>query len=166
MLALTGALRAMSYRHRHPASGRILALAIVIAGCSPSISLYDATAYENATDLKAEAVLLLAEATGPPADHAEAIAGLRLRAQQALEYERGRPNNAVTTRMWSILLDPEAALLESFLQRWEADGPLRPAFVTEATGQVSEAFDQIIGLESGKLSPEDVEVSLFPGLSL
>lgn len=151
---------------RPPASGRALALAVVLAGCAPSISLYDATAYENATDLKAEAVLLMAEATGPPADHAEAVAGLRLRARQALEYERGRPRNEITTRMWEILLDPEAALLESFLQRWEDDGPLRAAFVTEATAQVAEAFDQIIGLESGKLSPEDVEVSLFPGLSL
>lgn len=149
-----------------PASGPVLALLVGLGACAPSISLYDATAYENATDLKAEAVLLMAEATDPPADHADAIAALRLGARQALEYERGRPANEITTRMWSILLDPEAALLESFLRRWEAEGPLRPAFVTEAVVQVAEAFDQIIGLESGKLSPEDVDVSLFPGLSL
>ncbi|MEM1116818.1 MAG: hypothetical protein AAF845_17385 [Bacteroidota bacterium] len=150
-----------------PTSGRAVVLALLasLAGCSPSISLYDATAYENATDLKAEAVLLMETATEPAGAHDDAIAGLRLRARQALEYERGRPDNEVTTRMWEILLDPEAALLESFLQRWE-DGPLRPAFVAEATAQIAEAFDQIIGLESGKLQPEDVEVSLFPGLSL
>lgn len=153
-------------RLRAPTSGWALALVATLAACSPSISLYDATAYKQATDLKAEAVTLMAEATGPPDAHAGAIAALRLGARRALEYERGRPRNQITTTMWSLMLDPEAALLESFLRRWEDEGALRPAFVEEATAQIGEAFDQIIGLESGKLQPDDVERSLFPGLPL
>ena len=139
-------------------------LAMLLCGCGSSISIYDATAYKLATDLKAESLTLMEYAVEPASDHRETIEALRLDLLKAMEYERGRPDNELSARMWSILLDPNRNLLAGFLRRWEDSGPLSAAFVAEARGQIGEAFDQIIGLEIGKLKPDDVKSDLFPGL--
>jgi hypothetical protein len=41
------------------------------------------------------------------------------------------------------------------LKRWEAEGTLSEMFVTEMQTLVSDAFDTIIGLESGKIDPSE-----------
>lgn len=149
---------------RHPGVVVPVLLAMLLCGCGSSISIYDATAYKLATDLKAESLTLMEKAVEPATVHGETIDALRLDLLKALEYERGRPDNELSTRMWSILLDPNRNLLGGFLRRWEESGPLSSAFVSEARGQVGEAFDQIIGLEIGKLRPDEVQSDLFPGL--
>lgn len=135
-----------------------------ILGCGSSVSLYDATAYKQATDLKAEALTLVEKAHEPAGDHRDAIDELRLNLRKALEYERGRARNQITTRMWELMIDPDRNLLGGFLQRWEADDTLNPAFVDEAGLQIGAAFDEIIALEAKKIDPEDVNTGLFPGL--
>lgn len=149
---------------RHPGAFLTLLLALLVCGCGSSISIYDATAYKLATDLKAESLTLMDKAVEPAADHDVTIEALRLDLLKAIEYERGRPDNELSTRMWSILLDPDRNLLGGFLRRWEESGQLSPAFVEEARGQIGEAFDQIIGLEIGKLKPDEVQTDVFPGL--
>lgn len=44
-----------------------------------------------------------------------------------------------------------------FLKRWETDGTLSQMFITEMQMLVSDAFDTIIGLESGKIDPSEVK---------
>jgi len=41
------------------------------------------------------------------------------------------------------------------LKMWEAEGTLSEMFVTEMQILVSDAFDTIIGLESGKIDPSE-----------
>lgn len=135
-----------------------------VMGCSGASAIYDATAYKQATDLKAEAVTLAEKAVEPASDHLDEIQELRLELRKALEYEKGRARNEITTRMWEVMIDPDRHLLGGFLQRWETSGTLSPAFVDEAGEQIGDAFDQIIGLEAGKLDPQDVDSSIFPGL--
>lgn len=141
-----------------------IAVLAVQIGCSGSVSIYDATAYKLATDLKAESLTLMEKAVEPASNHEDGIAALRLNLLKTLEYERGRPKNEISARMWSILIEPEGPLLGGFLDRWEEEGPLNAAFVTEARGQIGEAFDEIIALEIGKIKPDDVRSGLFPGL--
>ena len=156
-----------SPRRSHCEPTRLAALAtalLLIMGCGSSMALYDATAYKQATDLKAEALTLMEKAHETAGDHQDEIDELRLNLRKALEYERGRARNQITTRMWEIMIDPDRNLLGGFLRRWEADDALNPAFVGEASMQVGAAFDEIIALEAKKIDPEDVNTGLFPGL--
>lgn len=147
-----------------PGAWWIAAVLVAASGCGGSVSLYDATAYKQATDLKAEALTLVEQADGPVDEYRADVAALRLNLRKALEYERGRAENQITTRMWEILVDPDRNLLGGFLRRWEESGRLGSAFIDEAAGQIGAAFDQIIALEAEKIDPEEVDRGIFPGL--
>ncbi len=69
---------------------------------------------------------------------------------KAYEYAKGRPNNEESTRQWALMRDPEENLLAGFLKRWEEQGSMPQPFVAEAKDIISDAFDTIIELESGK----------------
>jgi hypothetical protein len=95
-------------------------------------------------------------ATEPYAAHEREVADLVMRLTEAYEYARGRPDNEISTRQWEILMDSTRNLLGGFLARWRREGTLGQLFVREAGGLVSDAFDTIIGLESGKIRRSDV----------
>ena len=108
-----------------------------------SISPYSPIAYQYATSLKVES--LMAE-----------VAALVTKIDIAYEYAKGRPKNEISARQWEILKAPNHHLLGGFLQRWKHESQLSGPFVTEAKGLVADAFDTIIGLESGKVQPAEV----------
>lgn len=139
----------MSIRPRR--APRLLAL-LLLAGAlaCASIAPFSQVAYEQATSLKAEALLVMGRATEPYARHEAEVAGLTLRMEQAYEYARGRPKNDEATRQWALMKDPQRNLLGGFLRRWQERGTLSPVFIQEAQRVVGDAFDQISGLESGK----------------
>ena len=97
------------------------------------------------------------KATEPFEDHRDEVAALTIELAKAYEFAKGRPKNEISTRQWEILKDPERNLLGGFLARWERDSTLNRAFVDAQKGIVSDAFDTIIGLESGKIKPDDVQ---------
>ncbi len=138
------------------AAGAGLLLAGVLARCGPAISSFNPVAYEQATSLKVDALALMERATEPYADHSAAVDSLTVRLAKAYEFANGRPKNDVSARQWHILIDPGRNLLGGFLARWKKESKLSPTFVTEARGLVSDAFDTIIGLESGKIKPDEV----------
>src|ERR1700690_2025633 len=75
----------------------------VFVGCA-TISVYDPTSYKNATDLKAESLLLVQKAIEAPSDHLGEINRVGVELQQALEYEKGKGNlNSLTVRQWQLL---------------------------------------------------------------
>ena len=135
---------------------RGLLLAAAVATCGPTISTFSPIAYEQATSLKVDALALMDRATEPFADHRAETESLTVRLAKAYEFARGRPNNDISAQQWRILIDPERNLLGGFLARWRKESKLSPTFVTEAKGLVSDAFDTIIGLESGKIQPDQV----------
>jgi len=117
------------------------------------ITSYDPISYKNATDLKAESLLLIEKAQDAPGAHTEAIDSLRLKLRQAYEYEAGKGKpNAITVEQWRLLVDPKGHLLGGFLQKWEVEKKAQgDVFRDEMTKQVAEAFDKIIQLEGSKL---------------
>lgn len=135
----------------------LLLVAIVISGCAPSISQFNETAYRQAVQLKVQSLALVNKATEPYAGYAEKAETLRQDLQTAYEYAKGRPNNNLSTQQWEIMIDPERNLVGGLLARWEEEGSLSPVFVREFRGVISDAFDTIIGLESGKIKPEEVQ---------
>jgi hypothetical protein len=122
-----------------------------------SISPYSPTAYQYATSLKVESLMLMDKATEPYATHQSEVEALVTKIAIAYEYARGRPKNEISTRQWEILKDPNRHLLGGFLQRWKGESQLSRPFITEAQGLVADAFDTIIALESGKVAPAQVQ---------
>jgi len=133
-----------------------LVLVGAVASCGPTISSFSPIAYEQATSLKVDALGLMDRATDPYANHRAETESLTVRLAKAYEFARGRPDNDMSTEQWRILIDPGRNLLGGFLARWRKESKLSTTFVTEAKGLVSDAFDTIIGLESGKLKPDQV----------
>ena len=129
---------------------------ILLTACS-SISVYSPEAYKQAVDLKIESLNLMSSATLPFSDYEEDVAFLKTELSKAYEFAKGRPNNEISTKQWEILIDENRNLLGGFLKRWENDETLSEMFVTEAQKLVSDAFDTIIGLESGKISPSELK---------
>lgn len=127
-------------------------LPIFLAGCA-TISVYDSTSYKNATDLKAESLLLVQESTDTPDKHADEISGVRVKLQQNYEYEKGKGKlNSLTANQWKLLADPNNNLLAGFLKKWETQNKgFSQAFVDGAVKNIGDAFDEIIRLEQHKV---------------
>jgi len=137
-----------------PRPGRVFSvvLLVLIAACA-AITPYDPTSYKNATDLKAEALLLIEKAKDPPGSHPAAIERVRLKLRQAYEYEKGKGDrNRQTAEQWALLSDSNGALLGGFLKKWLTENKGQsPAFLEGVSKNVEQAFDEIIKLESRKV---------------
>ena len=131
-----------------------LPLSLTIWSCA-SISVFSPEAYKQAVELKVESLELMSFATMPYADYEEDVINLNTELDKAFEFSKGRPDNEISTEQWRILIDEEGNLLGGFLKRWETEGSLSEMFVSEMQILVSDAFDTIIGLESGKIDPSE-----------
>jgi hypothetical protein len=129
----------------------VAALALGICSCA-TISDYDQTSYQNATNLKVDTLALMDKATGDYGDHAKDIADLNVEMDKAYEYDNGRPLNTITMAMWDDLRKS----YQAFLADWKRKGSLNQTTVRDytvgpsGTTGISAEFDQIIELESGK----------------
>jgi len=132
-----------------------LTLSLILWSCT-SISVFSPEAYKQAIDLKVESLNLMSNATMPHADFVEAVDYFENELTKAYEFSKGRPDNEISTRQWEILINPDGNLLGGFLKRWEEEETLSQMFVTEMQMLVSDAFDTIIGLESGKIDPSEI----------
>jgi hypothetical protein len=140
-------------KYRSFAAGVTLLLFAV--SCTPSIAPYSETAYSQAVGLKVESLRLMGNAETPFENYTRRVRDLELELDKAYEFARGRPRNEFSTRQWELLLDPDRNLLAGFLRRWENSETLSTPFIVEASDIVSQAFDTIIGLESGKIQAGD-----------
>ncbi len=123
-----------------------------------SITPFSETAYRQAVRLKVESLDLMGKATDGYSNHTGEIDSLKMKLEFAYEYAKGRPDNEITTKQWEIMINPDRNLIGGFLRIWKEDLILSPVFVNEAQGVIGDAFDTIIGLESGKIKPSDLPV--------
>jgi len=136
-----------------PASLLFLVL-IALSGCTPSIAPFSARAYEQAVDLKVDALRLMERAEEPYSRYRSRVEALEVRLVKAREYATGRPHNEITARQWHIMVDPDGYMVGGFFKRWAAEDSLSWGFIREASLQIEAGFDTIIGLESGKTGSE------------
>lgn len=147
-------IRNKSLRQRIIPATILLLIPIITLSCA-SISLYSEVAYKQATSLKVESLAVMDIAVEEYADNKAKVESLEIKLNKAYEYAKGRPKNEISARQWQILIDPNRNLLGGFLKRWKQEGALSKIFVEEAKGIIVDAFDTIIGLESGKIKPEE-----------
>ncbi|MCU0733149.1 MAG: hypothetical protein MUE84_16400, partial [Hyphomonas sp.] len=127
----------------------LLAL-LVLTACAPRIGLFNQKAYELSTATKAEALALMDKATEPAEKHTPTIQALQLNLDKGYEYARGRPQNEESTKQWEILRDPQRNSIGGFLAKWQEEKQLTTTFIEQARPQISDGFDLVIELESGK----------------
>jgi hypothetical protein len=127
---------------------------VFLAGCY-TIAPFSQKAYEQSTSLKVEALATMDKASEPYANQKQLVDALKLNVEKAYEYAKGRPQNEETTKQWLIIKDPSRHSLGGFLKRWEDKSTLDKTFIQEAKGVVSDGFDTIIELESGKRKPSE-----------
>jgi len=125
-------------------------LLLFVGGCA-TISRYDQYSYMQAVNLKVDSLKLIDSSGEAYSNHKPEVQDIKVRAEKAYEYEKGRPKNQVTTDMWKLMIDPKGGLLGGFFVLWEESGTVSPAFVPEKKKQITRGFDEIIGLESEKI---------------
>ena len=130
--------------------------ALLFTACS-SVSVYSPEAYKQAVDLKIESLNLMSYATLSYDDYQADVDYLWTELNKAYEFAKGRPDNKISARQWEILIDKDGNLLGGFLIRWDDENVLSQMFVDEMQLLVSDAFDTIIGLESGKINPSELK---------
>ena len=134
----------------------LLIFAASLTSCA-TIAKFDQQAYNNAVNTKVSALALMDKATTPYEQNKTEIENVRFALNRGYEYARGIPQNDITTQQWEIMKNPERNLLGGFLKRWQEKQTLKTAFVNAAKPIINDAFDTIIGLESGKINPADVK---------
>jgi len=118
---------------------------------------YDQYVYKESTSLKVDALKLMDKAEKPYNTQEKEIDKLTDQLDKLYEYELHRKKNQLRIQMWELLRNPEKNLLGGFLARWKKEGQLSPGFITEAKIIVGKAFDQLAELESGKLTPKELQ---------
>jgi hypothetical protein len=135
--------------------------AMLFLGACKTISGYDQYAYAQGTALKVDALNIMDKATENFTSQQAGIDDINTRIEKAYEYEKHRPKNDITVKMWELLKNPDRNLFGGFLKRWKDKTTLSAAFINEAKVQVGEAFDMIVELESQKIKETDAKVTTF-----
>lgn len=134
----------------------LLWASIAFYSCT-NISQFSPDAYKQSVDLKVESLDIMSYATESYSGFETEVESLKQGLQRAYEFAKGRPANEISTRQWEILMDEERNLLGGFLKRWKEEDKLSETFVVEAQMLIGDAFDTIIGLESGKIDPTEIK---------
>ncbi|WP_205553013.1 hypothetical protein [Pectobacterium brasiliense] len=102
--------------------------------------------------IKVDALALIDKAlTEPFEENRHEVVLLKIQVEKAYEYARGLPKNEIVTKQWEIIKNPNRNSLGGFLAYWERNNSLSKTFVTDMKGVISNGFDQVIELESGKV---------------
>ena len=128
---------------------------LVLAGCS-TISKFDQYAYSQTTAIKVDVLNVMSKATDSFVVHANEVQNVQTEIEKMYEYEKNRPKNAISEKMWVVLRDSTGHLFGGFVARWKKDGKLDDVFVRESQSLIGSSFDQISQLESGKIKPQQV----------
>ncbi|MBN8876858.1 MAG: hypothetical protein J0I32_04875 [Sphingobacteriales bacterium] len=133
----------------------VIVMTAIFTGCS-IISKFDQYAYSQSTSVKVDALNLMDDAVDSVSLHAADIAGVQASIDKIYEYEKNRPKNAISAKMWSVMKDSTGHLFGGFITRWQKEKKLDAVFISESKLLIGDAFDQISQLESGKIKSQQV----------
>ena len=136
----------------------VLFFILLFSSCATTISSFDQQAYIQTTSVKVDALNLMNSAKEDGYNnHIQAFQALQTNLKKIYEYEKNRPKNEITIKLWDKLLDKNGHLLGGFLERWKQGTKMSVTFVSNTEEQVEEAFDTISGLESKKIKKADIQ---------
>ena len=133
----------------------ILLLLVLMYSCGSTISLFDHYSYQQTTALKIDALELMSLAIDPIEQHEAQVKSVETALRKMQEYEKHRPKNEITAKMWHTLLDTAQGSFGGFMKRWRNDSRqgsgLGRVYIENRSIQISRDFDQIIELVSKKI---------------
>ena len=141
-------------------TGILLPLLLLLNSCVSTAS-FDQYAYAQTTAAKVEAIDLMSNATQNVSGFTDQIRDVDLKLKKIYEYEKNRPKNGVTVKMWDLLLDPGKNLYGGFIKRWQTDSTLSKTFIDEAKKLIGSGFDKVAELESKKIPRTEEAIKSF-----
>ena len=124
---------------------------VLLTACSSlKTAIYDQYSYQQDVSLKVETANLLKHATEPYANYKEQAEKLLLDMEKMEEYEKNKPSNTVSYKLWEVMTDQEKNSVAGLLKLWKEKGQLSPVFLTEASSQIEAAFNILIKYEVSK----------------
>lgn len=153
---------------RKPLVPTFLAVIILVCmqGCA-TISPFDQFAYAQVTAVKVDVLELMDHSVETYQSHEKQVGELNNRILKIIEYEKHRPKNGVTVKMWNKLYSVDStgqinnSIIPSYWAKWKKEKTERLVFIEQAKEQVAAAFDLIAQLESKKIKPTDRQVTNF-----
>ncbi len=145
----------LSYQSKRDVILALFSVMVLITSCA-TISEFDQYSYTQATSLKVDALNVMSNATDNFYLHQADVAQIRTELSKIYEYEKNKPKNEVTTKMWNILIDSTGSSFGGFLTRWQKETKLDTAFINESKILVGASFDQVSELESGKIKASSI----------
>lgn len=138
-------------------------LSTVLISCNHHISTYDQLAYTQTTSVKVDVLDLLDQSIEPYASHQKEADEVVSKMMKAIEYEKHRPKNDITIKMWQKLIDStkQKGIIGSFLASWKRTGTKSQVFIDEFKPLASQGFDLIAELEAHKIKPSDAGIINF-----
>jgi hypothetical protein len=121
-----------------------------ISCISTKTAPFDSYSYQKTTELKVSISVLMDKSTEPYIVYHEKVNALLLEIEKVKEYEKGKPNNAITIAMWEMLTDTEGNLLTGYFVFWKTNQMVSFSFKKEAKQQILEALDLMIQYEMKK----------------
>lgn len=128
----------------------LIVISLTFSCKSLKMAAYDQYSYQKAVEIKIDASKLIDKSTGSYRYHLKEIQQLESEIDKIVEYEKYKPNNEITYKMWKILSNKEKNLLSGFLKRWKEKEQLSSFFVKEAKAQIMEAMTLLIQFEGTK----------------
>ena len=127
-----------------------LLLFSLLFGCKATIALYDQYAYTQATSLKVDLQNLALESDSINFETAKPdIDKVNIELQKAYEYNKGRDNNAISSKQYEILLADDH-FYKGFLKDWKAKGKESTIMSQNISEEIGDLMDQVIKAENGK----------------
>jgi 3-methyladenine DNA glycosylase AlkD len=145
----------IAIRNKHQLLRLLVVLSFIHTACS-TISHFDQFAYQQTTSLKVDALHVMDFSTEEFKLHEADVSKVQLDMLKAYEYEKNRPKNEISTKMWWKLIDSSGALMGGFVNTWKSQGKCSVAYIANKKEQIAFAFDQLAELESRKIKPSDV----------
>jgi len=135
----------------------------LLSGCAHYISTFDQLAYVQTTSLKVDVTDLIDDSHESYTSHQQQVDEVVSKMMKAIEYEKHRPKNDITVRMWNKLIDStkQKGIVGSYLASWKRTGTKSQVLIDEFKPLVSEGFDLIAELEAQKIKPSDAGISKF-----
>ena len=135
----------------------------LLSGCAHYISTFDQLAYVQTTSLKVDVLNLIDASTESYTSHKQEVDDVVSKMMKAIEYEKHRPKNDITIRMWNKLIDStkQKGIVGSYLASWKRTGTKSQVLIDEFKPLASEGFDLIAELEAQKIKPSDAGISKF-----
>jgi hypothetical protein len=135
-------------------------MALVLGACAgipgigtPASAPFDQQAYQNAVNVRAQALVLIDRAGERYATHRVAVEALMVEIDRAYSHAQSRPNNQIATQAWEVIRNPQGGSLANYLLRWRERGVLAAGVRTERRAQIAAHLDYVVCIEANKQAP-------------